>query len=273
MVIKRPFIVAAAAAAAAAGSGVAPSPAAAVPLAGVDTANRVVLFNSASLATIKRTAISGLADGEKVLGIDRRPADGRVYVVSSASRLYTLDPFRATVTPVGAGLTPGVFGNGFGFDFNPVVDRIRLTSNYAQNLRLQPDTGAVAATDKSLVYAAGDPNAGTVPTVAGSAYTNNVKGTMATQLLDIDTTTDSLALQDPPNDGGLKTIGKLNAGDVTNPVAFDISATGKAFATLKIKNRQGTQLYSVNVASGRASPMGRIGRSGVVTLVGLTVLG
>lgn len=252
-----------------------PATAPAATLTGVESAGRLVSFSSTSPGKVTRRAITGLAAGEKALGIDRRPADERLYVLGSTSRIYVVDAATGAATAAGSGpFAPAVFGNGFGWDFNPVVDRIRLTSNYAQNLRLQPDTGAVAATDRSLVYAAGDVNAGKVPTVAGSAYTNAVKGAMSTQLLDIDTTTDTLALQDPPNDGALKTIGALGAGDVSNPVGFDIGAAGEAYASLKIKRRAGTALYRVNVTTGRATRVGRIGSaSAPVTLTGLTVTG
>ncbi len=253
-----------------------PAAATAAQLSGVDADNRLVSFSSASPKQVKATAIKGLADGERVLGLDRRPADGRLYLLGSTSRLYTVDAQSGQATAVGTGpFSPSLFGVGFGFDFNPVVDRIRVTSNYAQNLRLQPDTGVVAATDRALAFAAGDANAGTVPTIAGSAYTDNVAGTMTTQLLDIDTTNDVLALQDPPNDGGLKTVGELGAGDITNPVSFDISAAGEAFAALKIKRRTGTQLYRIDISTGKATRAagGKIGRGKPLTLVALTVTG
>ena len=43
---------------------------------------------------------------------------------------------------------PLLDGTEFGVDFNPQVDRLRVVSNSGQNLRLHPDTGAVAAVDK-----------------------------------------------------------------------------------------------------------------------------
>ena len=46
--------------------------------------------------------------------------------------------------------TPALSGTAFGFDFNPTVDRIRVVSDTGQNLRLNPDTGAVAAVDGAL---------------------------------------------------------------------------------------------------------------------------
>ncbi|WP_354700981.1 hypothetical protein DSM112329_01275 [Paraconexibacter sp. AEG42_29] len=250
--------------------------ASAATLTGVDTSNRLLTFSSSSPKKIaKTTAISGLTAGDRIVGLDRRPANSSLYAIGSSSTIYRVDITTGKATVVGSGpLATKLFGTGFGWDFNPTVDRIRLTSNFTQNLRLHPDTGAVAATDKSLNYATGDANAGKVATVVGSAYTNNVMGATTTQLLNIDSTTDSLVLQDPPNDGGLKTIGTLGAGDVTNPVAFDISAAGEAFATLKVKRRVGTLLYRVNVTTGKATKIGRIGATGAPrTLVGLTVIG
>lgn len=252
----------------------APGAASAASLTGVDTQNRLVSFSSSSPASVKRKAITGLPAGEKIVGLDRRPADGRLYALGTTSRFYVVDAASGAATAVGGSpFMPALFGNGFGWDFNPVVDRIRLTSTFAQNLRLHPDTGAVAATDKALAYAAGDANAGKVPTIAASAYTDNVAGTKTTRLLDIDTTANVLAVQDPPNDGGLKTIGKLGIGDVTNPASFDISAAGQAFAALKVSRRVGTRLYFVNVATGKATSIGRIGPArSPITLTGLTVL-
>ena len=46
-------------------------------------------------------------------------------------------------------------GSDFGFDFNPTVDRIRLISDADQNLRLNPMTGGVAATDSMLKHNSG----------------------------------------------------------------------------------------------------------------------
>jgi hypothetical protein len=88
---------------------------------------------------------------------------------------------------IGAGpFTPALDGTEFGLDFNPQVDRLRVVSNAGQNLRLNPDTDTVAATDTRLQYASTDRNAGRTPNVVGAAYTNNFAGTTATVVNDID---------------------------------------------------------------------------------------
>ena len=106
-------------------------------------------------------------------------------------------------TALGAGpFTPSLSGSAFGFDFNPTVDRIRIVSDTGQNLRANPDTGAVVSVDGSLRYAPTDVAAGRDPDVVGAAYTNpdNDPAT-GTTLFDLDAGPDALVVQAPPNDG------------------------------------------------------------------------
>ena len=125
---------------------------------------------------------------------------------------------------------PALAGTNFGFDFNPTVDRIRVTSDAEQNLRLNPDDGAVTGVDANLAYAAGDPGAGTTPNVAGSAYTNSFAGAGSTTLFDIDNARHALVIQNPPNDGTLTTVGAL--GTSNDAVAFDIGEGNVGYGVL-----------------------------------------
>jgi hypothetical protein len=145
---------------------------------------------------------------------------------------------------------PALAGASFGFDFNPTVDRIRVTSDAEQNLRLNPDTGAVAAVDTNLAYAAGDPGAGTNPSVAGSAYTNNFAGATSTTLYDIDNARHALVTQNPPNDGTLTTVGAL--GTNNEAVAFDIGDGNIAYAVLNGEQNRQT-LDRVDLSNGHAT--------------------
>lgn len=270
----RPSQLLTAAAAAAAVLSIAPAAASAENIVGIDTANRLVSFESTGASSARTKAVTGLPMGEQLVGIDRRPANGTIVLLGQSSRLYTLNLGTGVATAIGGGpFTPALNGTNFGFDFNPMVDRIRVVSNFSQNLRLQPDTGAVAGNDAALNFVAGDSNAGKVPALSGSAYTNNVPMATTTQLFGIDVTQDALALQDPPNAGGLKSIGGLQQGDIVSPVGFDIAAkTGNSFASLRKKNRKGSALYTVNLTTGRAAALGAIASRGrAITLRGLTV--
>ena len=137
------------------------------------------------------------------------------------------------------------------------MDRIRVVSNQDQNLRLNPDTGATAATDLPLQYGTTDPNAGTNPNVVGSAYTNNMAGATVTELYDIDSGLDIVATQNPPNDGTLLTDGPLGV-NTTALVGFDIAPGYGALASLTPINMK-SRLYTVNVETGTATNRGMIG--------------
>jgi hypothetical protein len=235
------------------------------------TGNRLLRFDEATPGSIQtQSQITGLQSGESVLGIDFRPATGQLYALGSTSRIYTIDPATGAATEVGSGpFTPALSGSEFGMDFNPVVDRIRVVSDTGQNLRLHPDTGAVAGVDTALNYASGDPNFGQAPNVVGAAYTNNVAGATSTLLHDIDSALDIVATQNPPNSGTLNTVGSLGV-NTNDFVGFDIVSSGgmdRALASLTAPRGSSARqtsipfasLYSVNLATGSASVIGRIG--------------
>ena len=231
------------------------------------TSNRLLRFESGDACSVtSERKITGLAEGESLVGIDFRPATGQLYGLGSTSRIYTIDVGSGAATAVGSGFGTPLEGTSFGFDFNPVVDRIRLVSNTGQNLRLNPITGGLAATDGTLAFAAGDANQGATPSVAGAAYTNpDNDPTTGTTLYDIDSAMDILVTQNPPNSGTLNTVGPL--GVSTNElVGFDISASGVAYAALKAtgkgtggKSCGNSDLYTIDLSTGAATRIGTIG--------------
>lgn len=246
------------------------------PVFAVTSANRLIQFSSATPATLTATQpISGLQTGETVLGIDFRPADGKLYALGSTNRLYTIDRTTAAATVLSTQpLTQTLTGAAFGFDFNPVPDRIRVVSDAEQNLRLHPVTGNVAGIDSTLVYSTTDLNAGTNPMVVAVAYTNNISGSKSTTLYVIDANRDTLALQGgpngapSPNGGQLFTVGRLGV-DVGNLAGFDIAPTGAAFAAGAALGATTTNFFVVNLASGKLTLVGPIG--GGETVVGLAL--
>lgn len=226
---------------------------------GLTDANSLVRFDSASPGTINNTvAVTGLNAGATLLGIDFRPANGQLYGVSSDSRLYTVNLSSGVATAIGSAGAFTLSGASFGFDFNPVPDRIRVTSNADQNLRLNPITGALAAADTPLAYAVGDINAAANPNIVGSAYTNSFSGTPTTTLFGIDSALDILVTQIPPNGGKLNTVGSLGF-DTSDQVGFDIFFFGnQAFASLTAVGGS-SGFYSINLGTGAATAIGAIG--------------
>jgi len=250
---------------------------------GVTATNNLVSFSSTNPGTfLINRPITGLQEGETILGIDFRPANGQLYALGSTSRLYTIDPATGAATPVGASGGFTLSGAEFGFDFNPVPDLIRVNSDADQNLRLNPNTGGLQGTDGTLAYDATDadgdpvdPNAGTNPTIVAAGYVNSFAGATTTTLYDIDSNLDILVIQSPPNSGTLNTVGPLGV-DTSNIASMDIltsadRTTNTAFAALTVGGV--SNLYTINLSTGQATRVGTtpIGGTGGPLIRGIAV--
>ena len=232
---------------------------------GLTSTNSLARFDSATPGTINSTvAVTGLNAGASLIGIDFRPVNGLLYGVSSDSRMYTINLTSGAASVIGSAGEFTLSGTSFGFDFNPVPDRIRVTSDADQNLRLNPNNGKSAGADASLAFAARDTNAGANPNIVGSAYTNSFSGTTTTTLYGIDSVRDILVTQIPPNAGTLNTVGLLGF-DTTDQVGFDIFFLGNlAFASLTSAGG-GSSFHSINLATGAATAIGAIGNGLLIT--------
>lgn len=242
--------------------------------------NTLVTVDSATPATaVSTVAVSGLGTGQTLTGIDYRPANPRLlYGISNTGQLYVMNGRTGQATAVGtaiaAAATPA--GAAVGFDFNPTVDRIRFVTSTGVDLRLNPITGALAATDGAPAYAGLDPNAGQVPTVAGSGYTNNVAGATSTTLYEIDTRNGVAAARlvtqgnanVSPNTGVLFTVGSTGVTS-TGAVGLDVAANGTTYATLTSPTTGVTSLYTLNLSTGVATLVGAL--TGNTTYSGLAV--
>ncbi|KAA3436978.1 DUF4394 domain-containing protein [Rufibacter hautae] len=229
------------------------------------TNNQLVKYSTdQKLRETGEVNITGLRSGERILAIDFRPATGQLYGVSNQSYLYVINQNTGVATQVGtAPFSPAIDGTQVGFDFNPTVDRIRLVTNETQNLRLNPETGAVVATDGML-------NPGS-PEVVAVAYTNSMAGATSTTLYDIDVATDKLYIQTPPNNGTLVEVGRLNVQAVGEG-GFDIAPDNSlAIAALfgrgggvenqkEESNGNKYRFYSIDLATGKAMNLGKTDR-------------
>ncbi len=226
----------------------------------------LVTFSTSAPASVSSPkTITGLQPAETILGIDVRPTTGQLFGLGSTSRLYVINPMNAAATAVGGQFATLLNGSRFGFDFNPVVDRIRVTSNSGQNLRLNPNNGTIAANDPAL-------NGASPSAVEGAAYTNSAGTATSTTLYDINANTASLYIQNPPNNGTLQLVGPLGLTPVPlTPVAFDIivsGSTNKGVASLVVAPGV-PNLYEINLASGAATLIGSTG----LALEGLALAG
>ncbi len=227
--------------------------------------NTLVTVSTAAPGTVTRsTVVTGLGAGQIIAGIDYRPAAPRVlYAISNVGQIYTINSRTGVATAVGTPPLPTI--SGVGFDFNPTVDRLRIVTQVGQNVRANPDTGALAATDGALAYAATDVNVGAIPTVAGAAYANNVPGATSTTLYILDTrgalAPARLVTQGnatvSPNTGQLFTVGSTGVASL-GVAGFDIGSTGLAFATFTDPATRITSLYSINLGTGAATLVGAL---------------
>ena len=246
-------------------------------LLGLNNTNQLLRFDTDTPGTIRSTVnIQGLNAGEAVVGIDYRPRTGQLYAVAVDgngtglnARLLTVNPFDGATTAVGTGFTlpANQAAFGFGLDFNPTVDALRVVNTAGANIRVDPNTGALISTDVSLI----PPN----QQIDAAAYDRNFDGrlgALGTTLYVINRASGQLQTQGgvnqtpSPNTGLLTNVGPLGIGfDLTSPVNFDIVANGAAggiglatFDTL-IGAGVNTQLATVNLATGLATLLGTIG--------------
>ncbi len=194
--------------------------------------------------------VTGLGTGESIVGIDFRPATGQLYGLSSTGKLYVIDTGSGAATAVG-GSGATLNGSSFGFDFNPTVDRIRVTSNANQNLRMHPVTGNLVQADTDLAFLNGNS-----PFVVASAYTNNFAGSTSTTLYNLDSRSDTLLTQIPPNNGQVNLVGGLGV-DFDERAGFDIFGPN-AYAVLNTGGSY-SGLYQIDLTTGAATFLGDIG--------------
>lgn len=186
----------------------------------------------------------------QVVGIDFRPADGRLYAVTAKGSVYRIETATGRATFVSS-LTVNFAGGAQSLaDFNPVANALRLIGSNDQNLGVVNSAGDLnlTAPQTQISYAPGDVNGpllaadGTVmrpgvdPNVVGGSYTNNFNGATTTIFFALDFNLNTLVTIAGPligqgssntPSGRLQTIGNLidSSGqpiDITPTTDIDI---------------------------------------------------
>lgn len=255
-------------------------------------ANQLTTLNRTTPGSVQTTAtLSGFqTSSEQAIGMDIRPFNGKIYVVTkdstNAGRIYTVNSRNGALSfvaqlaadtagdPVNLAGTPtqqsaqyaALDGTKFGVDFNPAADALRVVSDTGQNLRIFVDNdrrnkaAGLTITDGVLT----DGNNANPTGAAGSsvfkataaAYTNSFDGTSTTRLFDLDATNNRLLLQNSANDGYLLNQGPLLAsGTITSANEFDIDPENNVgYAVLTVNGTQA--LYSVKIpGTGDTAPL------------------
>jgi len=243
----------------------------------VTATKRLIQFNAGQPQKILSSkALAGLAEDERILGIDYRVARGQLYALGASGQLYRINTALAQVSLVGTpSALPSYGANEWGFDFNPTVDRIRVVNNVGFNLRLHPDTGAIVdgnpeqpgmQMDGRLAYDSKDANSGRTPAIVAVGYTYNKSDDKLTTNYALDGKLGALvhlgskegaAPAVSPNTGRLYTVGSLGIGSFEHATLdiSDVSNTAYAAITQELR----TRWYRIDLASGRATLIGTIG--------------
>ena len=110
--------------------------------------NQLISFGEHSPSWVRSSRpITGLPAGVSLVGIDFRPATGDLYGVGSDSVVYRVNPHTAIAVAEGPAFTPALSGTSFGVDFNPTVDKIRVTSDAQSEPAARPRSGHGADED------------------------------------------------------------------------------------------------------------------------------
>lgn len=269
--------------------------------------NVLSFFNSRTPFNVSSRTVTGLGSDEALIGIDYRFAP--IAGATSGAGLFGLartgsggqarlvriniSNNAAAATTVGSAFTLPFGGSNIGFDFNPLVDRIRVVDSSSRtNLRINPDTGALvdgnpdvvgSQTDGTLTYDATDVGNGTVPRLVGAAYTNNVVGTTSTINYAIDAARGALVTQGRPASGSSAAVspntGRLfSVGTLSNTVGggdglgFDIApGSNNAFVAYS-GDGSNPRLYAINLSNATATGGASISLGGDRPLRGLAII-
>ena len=232
-----------------------------------DDAGNLLRFNAQSPRHVWSKQITGLPAGVVLGGIDFRPATGDLYALGSDKVVYRVNLRTAIAVAEGPAFdsVPSALNSAnIGFDFNPTVDKIRVTSDADDNIRLNPDEGNLLSKDTNLTPAD--------VSVVGSAYTNSSFAAFDAR----PTTTELYALDVAPSRDRLWIQRPANAGTLINPVTlgvdlgvnagFDIAGRANVgYVAGTQVGQENARLWQVDLATGKTRSLGRIGKGAAIT--------
>lgn len=234
--------------------------ASAVPLVGLTSANQLARFDSATPGTSTTVSITGLAAGDRLIGIDYRPSNNLMYGVSLSNQIYTVNELTGAATFVAALSTPVINSTlSYGFDFNPVADAsgassLRVISSSGNNYAINATTGAVTT-------------AQSIGTGFSNVAYSPASGT-STSLYYINSNNDSLFVTTTAFNTPTVTFVGMLGMDVLSAGGFDIGSNGVGYAALNTDSGSlNTGIYTVSLTSGALTLQGNYNG----TLTGLTV--
>lgn len=229
---------------------------------------RLLKFGIRTPNTATATTVTGLPTGERLLSIDFRPSNGRLYGLTSAGKIFTINPDTGAATlgstlSIATEIVNGLAaGKNYAIDINPAADALRIVSsgdgdNVSKNYRvpganLESTGTTVTDTDLSLA------GSGTGFGIAQIAYANSFANPApaGTRLFDVDADNNRLLQQTNANGGTLAVIGPI--GTFNDYGGFDISGgdNGMILMSNRALATGAFSLFTVNLATGAATAAG-----------------
>ncbi|HEX5923281.1 MAG TPA: DUF4394 domain-containing protein [Baekduia sp.] len=228
-------------------------------------------------------ALGPVPAGETMVSLAWRPQTGQLYglgvdAVADTATLYLVDPQTGAVTVVGAAGDIAYVGAdfppasaGWGIDFNPTVDRLRLVADGGLNARVNPNTGLPVGTSPDSPHNGLPPGSTGVAAVSyTNAFTQPMTGGVTTVYV-LEPTANQLLIQNPPNAGVLTAARTVTLGgapldfgavaglDIPGDVAVATSsapAAGSGIALLDVSGADG--LYALDLTTGAATLLGAV---------------
>jgi Domain of unknown function (DUF4394) len=243
-------------------------------------------FNEATPGTSTRVDHASPTSGEALVGIDYRPSTGQLFAIgindsANTGTLYLVDPQTGALTVVGnpssisfvnsAGMPVDLppVTVGYGLDFNPTNDIIRVVTPTGLNFRVSPATGAGVDGDSTAAGINPDFSLNGATTVLHAAsHTSSFGGAPFTTLYGVNATNHKLYVSSAPQSGTQTELASISANfedlvgfEIPSLVQATMSGTpvssGLAYSSLTISGN--TRLCTINLVTGEARDLGLIG--------------
>jgi Domain of unknown function (DUF4394) len=246
-------------------------------------------FPLATPNEVTGATMSGLAGGERIVGIDSNARDGNVYAIgvnvnAYSATLYLLDPRSGLLTAIGtpgqiqfvnaAGAIDGMIATSYGVDVDAVANVVKVAAANGLNFRVLvssglPIDGDLGGQTDSIAGMNADARITAIGAVIANAYSNNNTIIGPTSLYNLDDVSNQLWIQAPGNSGAQTPGPALSlAGvpfNVSASAGFDIPSGAitpvanqpvAGFGYISANTGGLPNLYRVNLATGALDDRG-----------------
>src|SRR5215813_7039352 len=183
----------------------------------LDTDNTIFVLWPGTTTFVRLFRVADAPVNGNLIGMDFRASTGNnnlLYALTDTGNIYTIGLNGANAgkaTLISSMTATPNFPSGYQslFDFNTVVDAVRLIGSDTTNYAVVNTGGNLATTaiQTSLTYNPADVNAGKTPRVAAGAYNNSVTNATVTIFYGFDANLDNMITIDPATAGGSSATG------------------------------------------------------------------